>query len=116
MSSKSRDYSPYKYASEWFGRFTGYRVNAWGKHQVLNAPIEIAIRMEYASPAVWVARAYPGAHGEIASSPTAEDCMRRVEALFVTQLAPWVEFRWQGLGRCQLKRWNVIEMAERQAG
>jgi hypothetical protein len=116
MSRKTRTYTPYKDASEWFGSFSGYRVLAWGKHQVLNAQIEVAVRMEFANPAVWVARAYPGTHGAIASSPTAEDCMRRVETLFVEQLAPWVEFRWQGLGRCSLKRWNVVEMAERQGG
>jgi hypothetical protein len=116
MSRKPRYYSPLKTSSEWFARFTGYRVNAWGKHQVLNAPIEIAVRKEFESPAMWVARACPGYHGDMAVSATAEDCMRRVEEMFVTQLEPWVEFRWVGLGQCQLKRWNVVEMEERRAG
>lgn len=116
MNRRRRRYEPNKTTSEWQAKFRGYRVQAWGKRQVLDAEIEIWIRREGANPNVWCARAYPGDHAPAAIAATAEECMAAVELQFVTQLMPWIEYRWQGLGQCQLKRWNVESIDGRMAG
>ena len=115
MNRKPRTYKPDRVAAEWNAKFSGYTVYAWGKRQVLNAPIEIWVRREAVNPNVWCARAYPGDHAPAAIAATAEECMRAVRLQFVKQLEPWIEYRWQGLGKCQLKSWNVVEMADRTA-
>lgn len=116
MKARRRRYVADKTASEWQAEFFGYRVHAWGKNQVLNAPVEIWVRREGVNPNVWCARAYPGDHAPAAVAATAEECMRAVELQFVSQLGGWLEFRWQGLGQCQLKRWNVETIDGRRAG
>lgn len=116
MKARRHRYEADKTSSEYQGKFQGYRVEAWGKRQVLNAEIEIWVRREGVNPNVWCARAYPGDHAPAAIAATAEQCMAAIELQFVRQVMPWLEFRWQGLGQCQLKRWNVESIDQRHVG
>jgi hypothetical protein len=100
----------------WIGKLTGYRVQAFGREQVLKTPIEIHIRQEWINPVVWAARAYPGDHEPCAGGRTAEDCMAKVETLFTTVLEPWQAYTEQSLfGRVPMKP-TLVHPRKRRTG
>jgi hypothetical protein len=100
----------------WIGQFTGYRVLAFGKEQVLYAPIEIQVRQVSVSPPVWTAKAFPGADEECASGVTAEDCMADVAALFTQCLVPWRAFVPTAYGRFEQVQPTLVPPPEKKAG
>lgn len=100
----------------WIGRFTGYRLLAWGKEQVLDAQIEIQVHQVTTNPAVWHARAYPGAAADCASGSTAEACMAAAAELFTQCLVPWAAFTPTIHGTVEHKRPQLVKPSERKAG
>lgn len=68
------------------GKFTGYRMLAFGKEQVLDYTAEMEVRQIYHHPPLWAAsdraRKWIGTY----VSPTADDTMRMVEQAFTTCL------------------------------
>lgn len=73
----------------WTAKFSGYRVLAWGREQVLQGTVAFRIRQEFGYQRMWVARALPGDNPPVWVSDSPEDCMRRVESMFTTRVEDW---------------------------
>lgn len=100
----------------WIGKLTGYRVEAFGREQILKTPIEIHIRQECINPVIWEARAYPGDNWPCATAFTAEECMARVEKLFTTVLEPWQAYTDRSLLGRQAKKPTLVPPRKRRTG
>lgn len=73
----------------WKGTFTGWKVFAWGRDQVLYTPIEFHIKQEVGGRGLWIARAQPGDYEPIWWAFQPEECMWNIEAMFTTKLVNW---------------------------
>jgi hypothetical protein len=78
--------------------FTGYRMHAFGRDQILDYTAEIHVYQTQTNPPVWVAEERQSRIKPF-ESHRAEDTMRLVAEGFTTCLEPWQTFEIEPLGR-----------------
>jgi hypothetical protein len=95
-------------------RFSGYRMHAFGKDQILDYTADIEVYKAQLNPPLWVARERRGHLDPAFQSFTAEDTMRLVTEGFVTQLEPWQTFTQETFGRISKLGPKLMEPAKKK--
>jgi hypothetical protein len=81
----------------YIGEFTGYRMVAFGREQILDYTAEIRVYQAQVSPPVWVAVDHMGKMDPAFTSFRAEDTMRLVQEGFTQCVRAWESFQTGGL-------------------
>jgi hypothetical protein len=81
----------------YIGQFSGLKMTAFGREQILDYTTHITVTMESLFPPVWVARELAAKTNPAYNATSAEETMRRVEQAFATQIGKWQTYAKQGL-------------------
>ena len=81
------------------GRFSGFRMLAFGKMQILDYEAEIEVYQVHHTPPLWMAKDLAGRFDGGYISHRAEDTMRLVAEAFTTCVTPWEKYEVEPFGK-----------------